>query len=193
MRTKTLVISVLLLLPAVSFSQTERGKYIISGKSSIELVRNNSTWSNNGTPDPGAGVDMSSFKAIAGVGYFIADNFALGLSGHYSHTVEASSKMNEIVLMPTLMYFIPSNSALRLYAQIAAGYANTIENNSGSKDLFSGPAYGGGIGLAYFINSSIAVDLGIQLVGTKLTYSENENFKIKGSSLGSAIGLTLVF
>ena len=135
---------------------------------------------------------MSSFKAIAGVGYFIADNFALGLSGHYSHTVEASSKMNEIVLMPTLMYFIPSNSALRLYAQIAAGYANTVEVIAVAR-IFSGPVYGGGIGLAYFINSSIAVDLGIQLVGTKLTYSENENSKIKGSSLGSAIGLTLVF
>jgi len=193
MKITTLVLNGLLLLTTVSFSQTEQGNYIISGTSTIEFARNHSTLSNNGITDPGAEVDINSFKLISGIGYFVLDNLALGLSGHYSHTEESIYQMNEFVFMPTLMYFIPLYSAFRPYAQIGAGYANATEKSDYQKEFFSGFGYGGGIGLAYFINNNIAIDLGIQLTGTKLTYSENDAVKIKGSNFGSAIGLAVTF
>lgn len=193
MKTKTLVLGGLLLLSTVSFSQTEKGNYILSGRTSIDFVRNSSNLSNNGTQIPEGDVDMNTFKLLSDFGYFVADNFALCLSGVYSHTRENIYKSNELVLMPTLIYYIPLNSAFRPYAQIGVGYANASEKSDIEKEFFSGFAYGGGIGVAYFITKNIAVDFGIQLVATKLTYSEDDNVKINGANLGSALGLSLFF
>lgn len=192
MRTKAVVMSGLLLLSTISFSQTERGNYIISGRTSLELSRASSHMSNNGTSIPEGEVDLNSFKLTSGFGYFTTDNLALGFSFQYSHSGE-DYKSNELTFMPTLMYFIPSGSPLRLYGQIGAGVAYASEKSGSYREFFSGFAYGGGIGLAYFITNNVAVDLGLQLVGTKLSYSEDDNIKIKGASLGSAIGFTLVF
>ncbi len=180
-------------LSSVTFSQTEKGTLIVSGKTSLEFVRTESNLSYNGTSGPSGSSEMDSFEFMPAIGYFVANNFAIALSGNYSHSVENIYKSNQLVLMPTLMYYIPLESSFRPYIQAGLGYAKATEKSDIDEESFSGYAFGGGLGLAYFITESISVDLGIQLTSTKLTYSEDANAKLKGNNLGSAIGFTLFF
>jgi outer membrane protein len=193
MKAKAFLMINLFFISTVTFSQTEKGTLIVSGKASLEFIRTVSNLSYNGASGPSGSSETDTYKFMPAVGYFVANNFALGLSGNYSHSVENIYKSNELVLMPTLMYYIPLKSSLRPYAQAGLGYAKATEKSDIDEESFSGYAFGGGLGLAYFINENISIDLGLQLIRTKLTYTEDANAKITGDSLGSAIGFSLFF
>ncbi len=193
MSSKAVLMISFFMMSALAFPQTDKGTLIVSGKSSLEFVRTSSKYSQYGTPGPSGSSEMNSFEFMPAIGYFIANNFALALSGTYSHSVVNVYKSNELVLMPTIMYYFPLESSFRPYVQAGIGYAKATEKTDFRKDSYSGPAFGGGLGLAYFINENISIDLGVELTRTKLTYSEDSNEKITGDNLGSAIGFTLFF
>ncbi len=196
MRTKVIVLSWLLLLPAVLFSQTEKGTFMLSGRTSLDFVRNVANFSYDGHSVPDGNIDMNSFNLFSDLGYFVANNFVAGLSCNYSFSSSYPSsgekvKTGELILMPTLIYFIPLESALRPFIQAGGGYANVTEEAGGEKQFLSGFAYGAGAGMAYFINDNFSVDFGIVWTATKLKYSEDSSLKLSGNNLGAAIGFSL--
>lgn len=193
MSSKAVLMISLFMMSVLAFSQTDKGTLIVSGKASMEFVRNYSKLSQYGTSGPGNSSEMNSFEFMPAIGYFVANNFALALSGNYSHSAANIYKSNELVLMPTLLYYFPLESPFKPYVQAGIGYAKATEKTDFDQESYSGPAFGGGLGLAYFINENISIDLGIQLTRTKLTYSEDSNTKITGDNLGSALGFTLFF
>lgn len=190
---KAVLVISLFMMSTLAFSQTEKGNLIVSGKTSLEFVRTSSNTSYSGTTNPLGSSEMDSFEFMPAIGYFVANNFALALSATYSHSVVNVYKSNELVLMPTIMYYFPLESSFRPYVQAGIGYAKATEKTDFRTDSYSGPAFGGGLGLAYFINENISIDLGVELTRTKLTYSEDNNLKTTGDNLGSAIGFTLFF
>ena len=193
MSLKAVLMISLFMISSLTFAQTEKGTLIVSGKTSLEFVRTSSDNSYDGTPYPSGGSEMNSFEFMPAIGYFVANNFALALSASYSHSAANVYKSNELVFMPTLMYYIPLKSSFKPYVQAGLGYAKATEKTDIIKESFSGFAFGGGLGLAFFINENISIDLGVELTRTKLTYSEDNNLKTTGDNLGSAIGFTLFF
>ena len=193
MESKAFLMISLFLLSTVSFSQTDKGTLIVSGRTSMEFIHTSSALSYNGTVEPLCGTEIDSFELMPAIGYFVANNFALALLVNYSHSRDRIYKSTELAIMPTLMYYIPLKSSFRPYIEAGIGYVKATEKSDIDKDSFSGYAFGSGLGLAYFINENISVDLGLQLIHKKLTYSEDLNTKITGDNLGSAIGFTLFF
>jgi len=196
MRAKVFMMGVLLLVSSAAFSQTEKGTFLVSGRTSLEFVRSVTNFSYDGHSIPEANMDINSFRLYSGLGYFVANNFAAGLSLDFSHSTSFPSsgekvKTGELILMPTLMYYIPLESSVRPFVQVGAGYANATEEAGGEKQVFSGIGYGAGAGVAWFVNNKISIDLGIQWAATKLKYSEDTDVKLSGSSLGAAIGISL--
>ncbi len=192
MRSKTALMISFFMLSAIAFSQTEKGTLIVSGKSSLEFIHTKTKISLKGT---GSSYDskVNSFDFMPAVGYFVADNFAVAFSGNYSHSWDNDSKSNQIILMPTLMYYIPLESSFRPYIQAGFGYVGLTDKDDFDKYSYSGYAFGVGLGLAYFISDNISVDLGIQWIRTKLTSEKPKNLKTIDNSLGSVIGFTLFF
>lgn len=193
MRTKIFTICWLCLLSVPVLSQTEKGNFIISGRSNLEFVRSEGDLSYTNVSSPVYNIKISSFSLQAGVGYFIANNLAFGFSGNYKYENENKTKSNEISILPTLMYFIPLNSSFRPYAQAGFGYAGLTENSGLGKASFTGPAYGIGLGVVYFLNENVALDLGVQWTRSKLRFSEDNNLKHNAENLGVTIGLSLFF
>ncbi len=185
-----------LMLCIMSYSQTEKGTFLVSGRTSLEFVRSVTNFSYDGQSVPEANMDINSFRLYSGLGYFVANNLAAGLSFNYSLSTSFPSsgekvKAGELILMPTLMYYIPLESSVRPFIQAGAGYANATEEAGGEKQFFSGIGYGAGAGVAWFVNEKISIDLGIQWAATKMKYSEDTDVKLSGSSLGAAIGISL--
>lgn len=184
------------MLCIMSYSQTEKGTFLVSGRTSLEFVRSVTNFSYDGQSVPEANMDINSFRLYSGLGYFVANNLAAGLSFNYSLSTSFPSsgekvKAGELILMPTLMYYIPLESSVRPFIQAGAGYANATEEAGGEKQFFSGIGYGAGAGVAWFVNEKISIDLGIQWAATKMKYSEDTDVKLSGSSLGAAIGISL--
>ena len=61
---------------------------------------------------------MNSFEFMPAIGYFVANNFALALSGTYSHSAANVYKSNELVLMPTILYYFPLASSFKPHVQV---------------------------------------------------------------------------
>ncbi len=196
MKTKVFILGVLLMLSSASFSQTEKGTFLVSGRTSLEFARSVTNFSYDGQSIPQANSDINSFRLFSDLGYFVANNFVAGVSVNYSLSTSFPSsgekvKAGEFIIMPTLIYYIPLESSLRPFIQVGGGYANATEEAGGDKQNFSGVGYGAGAGLAWFVSEKLSIDLGIQWAGTKLKYSEDSDVKLSGDSLGAAIGFSL--
>lgn len=200
MKTKIFIFSILMLLSSMVYAQTEKGTFLISGKSSLEFVKNNTnlTYSSAGRGfDHRGSTHVNSFVLSPAIAYFVANNFAVGLSSTYSYTdtradiQNIENQTNSLILMPTLMYYIPLKSKFRPYVQIGGGFAGQTIKESGQRQSFTGFALGGGAGLAYFINKNLSIDLGLELVDSEVSYSEDTNLKLSTGNLGTVIGFSI--
>ncbi len=87
MKIKFFILGFTLLLTSVVFAQTEKGNFVISGKSGISTgydIHNYSSRNLGGRLDGGAGLESKSLELNATVGYFIVDNLMLGVHGLYN-------------------------------------------------------------------------------------------------------------
>ena len=58
---------------------------------------------------------------------------------------------------------------------------------------FSGLAFGAAIGGAYFVNESVAFELGVGYDYAKLKNKEESKYSLKGGQLGVNIGVVVTF
>ena len=96
-----------------SYSQTEQGRFVVSGATNIQFLFSNSD------PHSLAVVDslekVQDFAVNAGIGYFVIDNLAIGIKGFYNYTyskkkifldpVYEEDIENAIAIIPSLTYF----------------------------------------------------------------------------------------
>lgn len=174
---KNYILSLLLLFSIQSFAQTEKGNIILSGASSgnFSITRNiNQSGSSVFTSSQSANINLS-----LGGGYFILDNFAIGLNLGWNRQVSApnsifsgkeeNSVSNSVFAGPNFSYFFRSGSVLRPYILLGGGYGrqkfmpfNNSESVSTSNMINSNFEFG----LAYFISDRVSLNGGINTVGT---------------------------
>ncbi|REG96283.1 outer membrane protein [Flavobacterium aquicola] len=209
---KIFLIAALIYFSAI-IAQTEKGTFVISGKSGLGF--NSTTVKYNYEGQTTNGPKTSSFTISPSVGYFIIDNLELGLELDYSNKktkshfdkyyddysvmYDAKEIQNIFSIMPNVTYFF-SKTKVRPYLNTGIGFANfKLESTSVSstsdgsayyyeKNSGNGLTWNAGGGLAYFITKSFSFDLGIDY--TKFTYKK-DGVKTKSGVLGANIGISL--
>ncbi len=116
----------------------------------------------------------NAFNIQPEISYFVANNFAIGLSVDYQRRsrsifentggfnfqkVKLSSATN--LMTPQLIYFYGINEKLKAFGKVKGGLAFQGFNN-GSRDANDyGYVLGGVVGMSYFFNNTISADFGI--------------------------------
>ena len=191
-----------------TFAQTQKGNFVLSGKTDLNFLFSNIT---TGTDSVKTGETKSDqFGFTAGVGYFIADNLSVGIFGTYSYNYSKIGSSNyqpsftqnitqSFTILPQLQYYFPLEGKLKPFVAIGAGYgwlqerdSRVTENNNKAYSL-SGTAFTGGAGVSYFIITSVAFDFGFQYSYNRLKDKMIENQIWKEKQFAGRLGVSVFF
>lgn len=185
----------------IAKAQTEKGKILLGGQSSLEFTSINAkSGTDYGSDDNGK---TRNLEIIPQVGFFIANNLAIGLELPYSFTkmiedYSWNSASTFSVLPFARYYFGKTNVKPYLHAEIGPGWKKEkVEDSTvGYKDELTSKytAYGIGGGLGIFINQHVSFDLGLGYasVSSKLVDpNTNMNLKNTASGIGASIGIVV--
>lgn len=202
------IVLLLLLLSSGGYSQTEKGTFVLSGKTDLNFLFSNSTISRDSIATNK--IKSSQFGFNLGFGYFVADNFIIALSGAYSYTDTKflpgtmAPRGNEnitttLALIPQVSYYFPLAGKLRPSLSMGAGYLWLRERNSkvsGNDNLvysLAGPSYNGAARVSYFITGSVAFDLGLQYTHNRLKDKAGRNETQKQNTVAGSFGVSVFF
>lgn len=193
MKTKILLLSLCtVLLHVISFSQTEQGRWILSGKTGLHFTHTFSEQLPRTEPIQTTST-LNQFSINPSFGYFVANNLAVQLSTTYEYkNLDDNATQNDFIVLPELVYFIPTNKPLRPFIQAGAGYSFTNTKDSGNSiTKYGGFTFGGGLGVSYFVNKYFSVDLGGQYTNMNLKNKNVSTVKIKSQSVSGLVGLSI--
>ncbi|MCE5177641.1 MAG: porin family protein [Porphyromonadaceae bacterium] len=194
MKQKISVVAVLFCLFSTFITaQTEKGKFSISGRSSIEgAYFSNRVYGDNISIGDREAMDVDgySFSITPSLSYFVIDNVSIGGQATFSIADgDYQSKTTEFILMPTVAYYFPTKKMIRPFVALGAGYANvSMESMS-----FSGFNWAGGIGAAFFLSNNISIDLMAEYAELSARTSENTKYRYSTKGLGGSVGLSVYF
>jgi hypothetical protein len=204
---KIITVILFLFLLTVGFSQT-KGTIILSGKTDLSFLFSKTTIfhdsaATNTLKDNRSGFDLSA-------GYFLADNFAIALSGVYSYDDNKFEAVNyapattetlttTFAIIPQIIYYFPLEGKLKPSLSIGAGYtwlkqrdSRWTGNNNEAYSL-AGPSFNGALGISYFITHVIAFDLGAQYSYNKLNDKLDTRVFQKQNAFAATLGVTIFF
>jgi hypothetical protein len=185
----------------VSFSQTEKGKYLIAGQYVLNFSSNASSFVGQSNS-----YEYGRYRNLAlspQAGYFIFDHVPIGLEFLYTYarTSGGSSTYHSstYTFIPFIRYYF-GKSAIKPYIQAGAGpgwgkgasmdfgYASTSKTK-----LFRYELTGG---LGAFINKYISIDLSLSYKATSETYASyttvgNPETKIFTKNLEALVGFVI--
>jgi len=204
MKQKTFSVIVILLsliiLPVSS--QTEKGKWVFSGRSAFDFAysANNAKGDNLSVNDyealEGSGYTLN---LTSGFGYFAIENLSIGGEiSYFLSDADYENKTSQVLIMPTGTYYFCSGKVVRPLVALGVGYANTsIEvpitwQNKATKS-FNGLAWGVGLGGAFFIKDNISIDLLAQYMEIHSQYSDDSSVKLRTNGLGASVGFSIYF
>lgn len=192
--------SVLVLFSCFSIAQTQKGKFLIEAGSNLSGTFANDSY------DSGNGLLQKStnnqYSVQVGVGYFIFNNFVFGVEPTLKYVINKGKTANDkltstnLSIGPILRYYI-GKTKIKPLVQANLGWLSgnskyTISTlNSTTKS--SGLNYGGGLGVAFFVNESVSFDgiIGYSYSTTKSTDSNSNNTTQTSGDIGFIVGLTI--
>ncbi len=194
---RTLLILCMTMCTLALSAQTEKGRFIISGQTSMDFFYGTDN-TINFRPEGGTNSKTTYNVNIApAVGYFVVDNLSINLQGSYSlQDGDYIEKMSQLTLMPSASYYFPIESKFRPFVSAGVGYATIaqfvpIEGSGVSRHSFNGLTWGVGAGVAFFINKYLSLDLSLEYSDVNTSYSGDSSVKMKISGVGGVIGFSL--
>lgn len=212
---KQLILLSALLISFTNLAQTEKGSYYLSGLSNANFNLNRGFYYTEEQGLEANNIKQTQVQVGLSGGYFIVDNFAVGLivnaarSKRFSGSLfnqEATNYLNQSISVgPSFSYFFHKESNWRPFVSTSVRYGRTridfeqFNATSKAKNLNIGL----NAGIAYFISENWSINGGIQTLG-RWELGENifgtddldDNFgKSNFSSLNfsGALGLTIYF
>lgn len=193
---KKLVIVMLCLFTAASLkAQTESGNIFVGGGFGIN---NNKTETVDGNATVGYN-RSTTISVRPQVGFFIADNFAIGASVVYSNNVnenidEDLNKNNDLQFSPFARYYIPMTEQFSIYGQGAfgIGFRNSeIVVNNTTTDTGDGliTSFGLSGGLAFFPTEKINVNLGLNILSFSAVNTSIPNSNVENTNTNFNFGI----
>lgn len=173
---KLLLLCVFAVIANMGFSQTEKGKWIVSGSSSLTFL--NQKFSMDGEELS----KTENFNINFGGGRFIIDNLALVASCTYTSQSKDDVDVSNSVVLAGLQYYINLGEKTKLYGEAGIG-SMSLKVDDESESGFS---YGLGGGLAIFLSEKVALNLGINYIGSKIEEVDIDN-------TGFAVGISIFF
>ncbi len=198
---KKLLLLTLIFAGVNAFSQTEKGKFIVSGAAGLTINAGTIKYEYDGKTLADNNQTVIEFTPT--FGYFVIDNLAIGLTSSISSSTqkaESGDKYNTttISLAPTVLYFFPVEGKIKPFAQLAFGLNSRTEKDmpkmgDDEKYSASGLLISGGGGVAFFINENVSFNAGLAYNSSTLTDSDDDKAKIKYGVFGGSIGISVYF
>jgi outer membrane protein len=192
----TFVLFILTGLATVATAQTEKGNFLLSGSGSLDFALLSLKLKNDNTSEDAG--KMTNLEFTPGVGYFIANNLAVGLE----FSISSASQKNDgdkytettTMLWPfARLYFGKSNVKPFVQAGVGPGWEKWGYKNDKETENLIGYEFDGG--LAVFLSPNISLDLILGYGGAtaKITDYRNMEWKTTASGFGGSIGFSIVF
>lgn len=195
---KTFLLAGILLLSAATFAQTEKGQFVVSGKTSLDFTYSKTKLEAGNLPDV-VSQDKYDLTISPAIGYFVLDNFAVALQASYGiNDGKSGNEMSQFSLIPSVMYYFPVSEIVRPFVQAGAGYVNISTKNPLSSggtatQSFNGYTWAGGIGLAFFVKENVSIDLTGQYASVNTSFSGDSSIKMDMNGFSGSIGFSLFF
>lgn len=141
---KSVFLSLLLLAVAPAFCQTEKGATIVGGALSLQTTKNN-----------------SNFAVNPNIGFFPANNFAVGGALNLNFSKQGDVKNNQFGIGPYIRYYF-GKSQTKPFFNLEGNYLNSKyeTTDNGIKKTINTNGFGFliGLGFAAFVNDVVAVE-----------------------------------
>lgn len=197
--TRTTIVGILLLSAMETFGQTEQGRALFGGSSSLGFNSSGVKHKSDNHSEDGRKTTTLSFSPQ--VGFFLADGFALGLELPLSFSSandpnDDSYKSTDFALIaaPFARYFF-GNGNVKPYLQGQVGLGtlkSKVEfGNSSMEDKLSLFQFGFKGGAAFFFSDNVAVDIGLGYSST--SYKTTEDNPNNNRAVINNIGLNVGF
>jgi len=194
---KVFLLAIALAFTNVILAQTEQGKFVLSGATGLQFISSNIEYEYNGQSD--GDYDVSSFSFMPGVGYFVMDNLAVGLTANFTSTTQKDQgdkyTVSSTMLLPSALYYFPVEGQFKPLLQVGAGLMSTKEKYSydgdSDEDKMSGLALNFGGGAAYFINDYVSLNFGLSYTMANLKDSDDSDWVQKQGNFAANIGLSV--
>lgn len=194
------LIGFLLFLSATAFAQTEKGQFIVSGRTSLDFTYSSTKVEGNQIPEGSdSSQDSYNFNISPALGYFVIDNLAVTLQASYGiNNGKTHNEIAQFAIMPGIVYYLPTEKNVRPFAQVGGGYVNISSKTPLSSGGFATQSFGGytlagGIGLAFFVKDNISIELSGQYARINTSYSADSSVKMDMNSFSGSIGFSLFF
>lgn len=177
-------------------AQTEKGRFLIGGASSVDVANAKGSYSNTSGEST-----QTTISIKPEVGYFLFDDFSVGLSASLLGYTKGDDG-GDVRLLSEFKYFFQGTN-FRPFVKANVGYRyKTINLFSGGNLMTNevhGLAFGGGVGGAFFVKNNISIDLGLEYIHANMsqvsppTYDVNNQHIIKYSAKANDVRLFVGF
>mgnify|MGYP003582070815 CR=1 FL=1 len=198
MKKFTIVTAILFLLTNILNAQTEQGKILVSGKSSLDFTSSTTKYYYDGETDSDFDEKVNKFSIAPSVGYFVIDNLAVGLSASYQTEKykEGSDNWDDPISVymvgPFVTYIFPLQGMVKPFIGGIGGIAGASYGPD-DEDKQSGVIYGGNAGVALFLNKNISLDLGGQYIKSNFRNNGDNKYQSKSGNFAATVGFSLFF
>jgi len=145
MKLRSVFIVFLFSITLIAQTPFEKGTYNLNGSLSF------SSQSYEGGSD---NLDILTFNPQ--VGYFVGENFSLGLSLSYVNISLANSESTTLGIGPSFRFYLHSERTIKPFFSL--GYSYTESSNSSNKEKVIGTQFIITGGFDYFITSNVALE-----------------------------------
>jgi hypothetical protein len=193
---KLLAICAIAMYCLTTFSQTNKETLLIDAQSNLALSF--STQKENYNRAISEADKNTTLILSPSVGYFISDNFVMGLSIplKFYHSKKGSDTYDQTsfgIAPFTRFYFGTSNIKPFLHAEV--GYVTSSYKATASYGSYDGSSsgilFGFGGGIAFFIKENIALNAILSYNGASLTDGDNSDYKVTTGEFGIGLGFSL--
>lgn len=180
---KKLILSAAALFAVVlsSNAQTDKGQFIVGGQVNYSSVKS----------DAEGAKATESFNIVPNVGYFVADNIAVGTGVGYAYAKtpgDIVEKTQAFVVSPFGRYYVGDNAQFKFFGQLAVPMAFGKSESAMDGDNFEKDGSLSSIGVnlspgfAFFPTSRIGIEFALNGVSyTSTTVKDSDDNKIKGA------------
>jgi hypothetical protein len=174
-------------------SQTEKGKFLLSGGSNLSFYTYKNNWEGSDYSDKSSSISLTPQG-----GYFITDGLAIGAEIPFYHYWNSNYKSTSFSFGPFLKYYL-GKSKFKPYLLGAVDYGKDRSKADYETSSYEYTSkiylYKLEVGMGIFINKNLAIDFGFQYIYQDLKLKVNEQAAYnKGNSkdLDFTVGFTVI-
>lgn len=188
---KLLFISIFTICAMGIQAQTQTGKFFFSGGTQLNasFVDTKDTYGSQSQTS-----HYSSITLQSSVGYFVAENMGIGLNAIFFNYKNDTYTSSSSSFGPMARFYLSSTSIKPyLNGNIGLAFSRSKESSSmyNSDSKANGFVYGGGLGLAFFLNEKVSLDVFAGYSGSSLKDSNDSSIKSSQGSVVINLGFTV--